>query len=496
MSEHKFRCHFTIVIEQTWKLFLIIIISMLSSIFEIWGDDNSIDEDSISSAVFILVILMAIVLITFIYHLILWSKTYISIEDNAIVISRNTLNRRKNVIGIQNISNINTEQNLFEIIFQTATVKLDTNSLSTANKTDLKIILKKEKAELFKEQIMEIMENQTQDTSGDRVIPKSFKEIKYDNIASTKETFLHGIYSLNLFAIIIFIFSLIVGVETLEKLILNDNNWKNIISILISFVTILIFFISALSNIMNGFIKFYNFKSTRINDKLYLEYGLLKKVNYTIPIDKINAIHIRQSLLARIFQMYCIELVNVGMSDDEGKNSAFLTLYCKKSQVKKQLSQLLPEFLSVMDKNVPRQPFCSWVPRIINLLLIPFVFIVGTIVVQPWLEETPVQIFIGAGTLYFIIVIFAFFYYFTEGLLVKEDYLTIARGCLQKTYTCIKYEKIQSIHLKQNILTRKLGISKGNVSLLANSANLTHRLPYFYSKETEYLKLYCCKEED
>ena len=50
------------------------------------------------------------------WQLIVWSKTYISIYDNTIVIERNTLNRKKDTIGIKNISNVNMERNLFEML--------------------------------------------------------------------------------------------------------------------------------------------------------------------------------------------------------------------------------------------------------------------------------------------------------------------------------------------------------------------------------------------
>ena len=79
-----------------------------------------------------------------------WSKTWISIQDQAIVIDKHTLNGSQNTIGIRNISNINLEQNLFEMLMGTCKVKLDTGSLSTANSTDVTIVLKKAKAEAFK----------------------------------------------------------------------------------------------------------------------------------------------------------------------------------------------------------------------------------------------------------------------------------------------------------------------------------------------------------
>ena len=59
------------------------------------------------------------------------------------MIERNTWNKKKNTIGLKNISNVNTEQNLLEMLLGTCKVKLDTNSMSTSDKTDVKIIFEK-----------------------------------------------------------------------------------------------------------------------------------------------------------------------------------------------------------------------------------------------------------------------------------------------------------------------------------------------------------------
>ena len=72
-----------------------------------------------------------------------WYHTIITVADGMLTIERNTLNRKKNTIAVQNISNINLEQNLFEMVMGTYKLKLDTSSLSTADETDDKILLKK-----------------------------------------------------------------------------------------------------------------------------------------------------------------------------------------------------------------------------------------------------------------------------------------------------------------------------------------------------------------
>ncbi|MFR3391756.1 MAG: PH domain-containing protein [[Clostridium] scindens] len=87
--------------------------------------------------------------------------------------------------------------------------------------------------------------------------------------------------------------------------------------ILASILVMATVFMSALWDIIKGFVKYYDFKVKRIEDRLYIRYGFLKKVNYTIPVDKINALKLTQSLLGRMSHRYMAEIVNVGMGDDE-----------------------------------------------------------------------------------------------------------------------------------------------------------------------------------
>ena len=90
-------------------------------------------------------------------------------------------------------------------------------------------------------------------------------------------------------------------------------------------VTVIIFgFFSSLWDIAKGFIQYYDFKAKRQGNKIYLSYGLFKKVHYTIPVEKINAVKLTQSLQARITGRYMAEVINVGMGDDGTDQKAFL----------------------------------------------------------------------------------------------------------------------------------------------------------------------------
>ena len=158
MEENKrFRNHISIIVEQTGGILIALLIILVPQLLENIRDITDITEAGMQllSGKGMLVNL-GILLVLFVivgWQVLVWARTYISIQENAIVIDRETLNRKKDTIGIRNISNINMEQNLFEMLIGTCKLKLDTNSRSTADSTDVKIVLKKEAALRFKQEI-------------------------------------------------------------------------------------------------------------------------------------------------------------------------------------------------------------------------------------------------------------------------------------------------------------------------------------------------------
>ena len=158
-SKKGFRNHISIVAEQMGSFFYILLIMAVSALAQNVDRLKDASFDFLKEGGVIIGALVCLLVLAFIIgrNLFVWAKTRISIQENAIVIERNTVNRKKHTIGIKNISNINTEQNLFEMLLGTCKVKLDTNSLSTADKTDVKILLKKREAEAFCGQLARIM---------------------------------------------------------------------------------------------------------------------------------------------------------------------------------------------------------------------------------------------------------------------------------------------------------------------------------------------------
>ena len=168
----KFRCHIFSMFEKIGKtvtgLFVILLFNLtdeenieaLKSTIDFIknGTSNLKSEESFWLAMLIigLILLLVVYLVT---AYIGWRKTYISVKDNTIFWEKNVLNKINKSISIGNVSNINLEQNVLQRIFGISTVKLDTNSKSTAESTDFSIILKKNKAVEFKDAINQIIDD-------------------------------------------------------------------------------------------------------------------------------------------------------------------------------------------------------------------------------------------------------------------------------------------------------------------------------------------------
>lgn len=481
----KFRNHISIIVERIGSFFVVLFVMLITEISQSRKEDlEEAGAVVMKSGITWLAAggLAALLLVIILWQLVVWSKTYISIQENTIVIERNTMNQKKNVIGIKNISNINTEQNLFERLMGTCKVKLDTNSLSTADKTDVKIVLKKADAEKFRYEVLKLMQHE------DGLAEEEMKEMEYDFAADLGDIIVHGLFSINLLSVLVLIGCIAGTVEALTTALAQGNGAMDISSMLFRFIAVFVISISALWDIVKGFIKYYDFKVKRQGDKLYLKYGLLKKVNYTIPTDKIQAVRVNQSLLARIAGWYMAEIVNVGMGDDTGEEKSFLVLYCRKGKMKESIQTLLPEFQGVLEEPVERQPAAVWLAWLPGICMLGLFLAAGAIAGKELAPEYTRQMLYGAAGIFVFAAVLLACRYATAGTRLEEHHLVLANGYFKKHVAYIRCSKIQHVQMQQNFIAKWLKIQKGTVYLLASAANKVQGMPYFQELEAEVLK--------
>lgn len=509
----KFRNHISVVIEEVWGAILVLLVyvfaQVLPELAETSADDLSFFADNGLWIVLILAVLMALLIGN---RILVWARTYIHIEDNAIIIEKNTVNKKKNTIGIKNISNINLEQNLFEMLAGTCKVKLDTNSLSTADKTDVKIVLKKADAENFRREIMSRMQgtgretvagagepplwNGTEGYSADGAAEQSAFQEEYDVRADFGDIIQHGLFSINIFSVILLLAGIAATVGAVIQVVQNPGFIKSLLGAAAGILVAASIVVSALWDTVKDFVKYYDFRAKRRGDRLLIRYGLLKKMEYTVPVDKIQALQIHQSLVARICGRYMAEIVNVGMGDEKEERNSFLVLYCTEEKLRQQLELLLPEMAPAVDQKVKRQPGTAWAawafPFTVYVLAVLLAAAAGTVLTDG-MASSGVRLALagiwgGAALLILTVAAGMLLEYRTAGISAGDTILKLRRGYFGTHYIAVKYSNIQYADFSQSFLAKRCGIRKGQIHLLAAAGKSSYDIPYFADGLEENIK--------
>lgn len=485
MENKKIRNHISIVVERIGGIIGAILLCALTSMADeikalLSGDSLLQDRISLILAIIIIAIILG-VLIGF--QLWRWSKTFIYIQDKSIVVEQHTLQKKKNTIGIKNISNVNTEQNLFEILVGTCKIKLDTNSLSTADETDVQIVLKKKEAEVFRNAIMRLMQE-----DNEKVIQEPAEdEFKWDIKAELPELLTHGLYSINILSLLLALSCGFGIVLSVIKTIQNGFANEGILGTMIGFITIFLVLAGSIWDIVKGFVKYLDFKIARREDKIYISYGIMKRVRYTIPVNKISALQFHQTIFARLTNRYMVKIINIGMGDNKEEAESFFLPYHKLPLLQQQLEKLLPEFYDGQEKELELQPAAVWVAW-----LYPFLLYVATILIIDyalWTMFSQYYAYIIIANIFIFIwgMILLVCYYKTTGYYLHEDYLVVANGYFSRTICFLPYANMQYIEWKQNVFAHFIGIYNGKIHLLASTMNNVKIIPYMYEKNIDLI---------
>ena len=490
MEYKRFRNHFSSVIEQLGAAFVLVFFCIIGNADDLLKMIIEISKDNFNKNILYVAAGFAVVFIVMtafiMWRVWIWSKTWIVIGDETISIEKNTLNSSKNTIGLKNISNVNTEQNIFEIIMGTCKVKLDTNSLSTANTTDVKIILKKKQAEELRIYLTKRVNGITNNADTDEALPV-LEDRGYDIKADLKDILFNGLYSINVAIVLIFLGSVLFMIGSIMELVQNNVDNESVGGILTAALGALFMAATTFSGMISGFVKLFGFMSKREDDKIYIKYGLLKRMNYTIPVDKINAVIIHQTFIARICHKYSAEIINVGM-DDENDSTAYFTFYCSKEKMTDVIDKIIPEFSEAVRAQVNGQPKSAWAVKGLMFLWCELFFLIG---LGFAVNFTDMPLFLGViVTLIFtfIQIVCYIMSFITAGRSIQANYLGLRSGMFGTHYVIIKFNKVQYVSLKQNIITKKLGIINGSVKILASLGKTAHTVPYIREEECRLIE--------
>ena len=287
------RNHITYIVERAWTVILVFVLSIIGNeelldLVISFLKREKLDENMQMHLLWFLGVL-ALLLVLVGWYLNRWYRTTLTVRDGTITYRQKTLTRKSNTMSVKQVSNVNVEQNIFEMIFGTCKMRLDTDSLSTANKTDVEMILKKKRAEEVKKCILAMKEGvDIQEAEGDMDVEE------YDILYHFGETMANGLLSITVSQLVAAVVFLVSFVATLG-ITLNDvakGDYDHVFAglglLVMEFFTAYSFVWAILKKILQDF----RFRARRKDDQIYVSCGLWKRKSYMVPVNKINAVKI------------------------------------------------------------------------------------------------------------------------------------------------------------------------------------------------------------
>lgn len=485
------RCHFSSIFEGLWQFWAVIIIALFNQIDTIVEVAREIKTSGIrqiaaEGGIWGLAAVLAVTAAVFIFQFLRWRKTWITLDGNLIIIERNTLNRLHNTIAVENLSAVNVERNLFERIVGTARIKMDTNSMTTADKTDVSLVFREDKAIEFRQAVIRQM-NLVKGTAEEENLQKDMRpETVPEEIEKAGKVFfygagdmaLHCFFSMSIFNFLLVVCGIAASVwyctsEYYEPGVLTENAG--------ALIPVLLVFAGAAWSLIRKYIVYYNFRVYRDGDDLHLRYGLLKLKSYTVPVDKITALKICQPTLSRIFKRYQAKIVTVGVGDEKGELSN-LTMAVPKEELLHQLGVLIPEFMGEsIFEDVCGESRKGVAVRAVKSVKWILMIAAGAVVTGLWTDIQTWMIALCAAVLLGFIILLYGLSHISAGWKKGEQALVLMQGCFQKTWTVCRYDKVQMISLVAHPAARPMGIKRGTVHML----QMVAEIPYMKDEQAE-----------
>lgn len=459
----KMRCHFSMFITRTLKAMWAVLAAIAAFIIQS-GLSGELMTEINSRQSLLLLGMSAVFLGSLGFNFFRWRKTFITIDEENLIVDRRTINANKTAVKLSTISSVNLRRGVLEKIFGTCRLQLDIDSSATADKTDFDLVFKKEQAIHIRDQIVASAEVEQAAKQGSyiAVMPqREPRELLYS--FSFSEVMRHCLLGLSVGSII----GAAVGFGIwFWSSGLGDGN--------ISWLPIIIVVFPAVYQFIRPFFLYQNFRLEKSGNYLHVSYGLIASQHFALPLDKTNAMIINRPALARMFNLCSGEIINIGMGDARDNQAPLFCLLLSPKRVYEIIIAIAPQYAAALPEGdsspLQRSPKPALWPVLLRWLLWAIILATAAII---WGK-------IAIAIIVLLAMLFAgYLSWRTKELALLEDKISISTGVFAKRNITADYGKLQRLIRKSGPVSNRLGLAQGQVSILASSIHQNNLIGYF-----------------
>lgn len=410
------RCHFTAIFENVlkffWQLWPAFILPVLTT------------GRFVNQAWIILLAVVACFLAALFIQFLAWRQTWLSAESGQLLIKSGLFWKKHQAIPFDKINTVDLSRNVFQRIVGTCRLKIDTGAVTGGPKrgAEVNLVFSLDKAIAIRSHVLALAAGVDSLQDDYVAVPEQKPPVIAASVpgaapragdsaavgyiraeaaarpatkpglaqpraeirARPVDFFLYGITQNKLLGGIVVIFSFLtfagelIGEQAeaaagsfLEELFQRVSGW-NVFSIVLTAAVSLVLFYAAASliSILYALIRFHNFRASRAEDNIHIEYGLLTVKSYTIPVKNIHAVIVGQNLLRQWLGQCSVEIVSIGYGDEKNEVALLLPLI-RLTAFETAIGKLLPEYEGQLELTpAPRAAFWRYqlLPQVLLLL--------------------------------------------------------------------------------------------------------------------------------
>ncbi len=487
------RCHPLHILEQVFYIALTMGLSMVVS----FGGMELESADEVKSFVFFCVIgavgLLAI--ITFFVWL-TWLNTWISAEDNTLIVESGILVKRRMTIPFSKINTIDMGRNLFQRLVGTCRLKINTGAIdvSAAQKAEMNLVFSLDDAEEFRSYILTRAAQDESELrqSGATNIIDTAKEPHWVAKAKFSDFMLYGLTSASVTKLLgwLVVAGCFIGEISTAVLVTMGEAampyaealWQSIsgsglimLALSLLLIVLVVFLVSNAISVAFAAIRFHGFRVAREGDNVVVRYGLFTQKNYTVQAENVHAVVIRQNLFQQIIGRCSVEMVSIGYGNEE-KETNLLFPIIQTKKISWLLNALLPEYtLSDISHSPGKRSlgFLIFRPLVVNALLLG-----AALFGCSFIMESMVLFYIAAAIILVMTLVRGIMRYRGNAIGCDGKVMGVRSGGLHCTTHLIRVDAVQSVSATTGIFQRLRNVASYHVDFhapaLKNIASVSH----------------------
>ncbi len=368
------RCHPLYIVEQVARIAGALVVYALLMGVNVFAEIGSDFTEVLTRVGVMAVIAVAVLAVAALFTWIGWRNKWISAEDNTLIYESGVLVKKRVTIPFSKINTIDMGRNIFQRIFGTCRLKVNTGALGSTdeNASQMNIVFSLKDAEEFRSYILgrAAQDEQELRQEGATAIQES-AEPRWAAKARFSDFIMYGFSSTSVWKILCT--ALVIGAffGELSGVILESaldfitpyaqSFWHTIsasgiimliIYIIISYIIISLFY--SFCSVCYSAIRYYGFRVAREGDNVVVRYGLFTQKNYTVQAENVHAVIVSQNLLQQMMKCCSVQMVSIGYGNEENETNLLFPII-RSSKLQWLLDNLLPEYSLSVEVHKPEK---------------------------------------------------------------------------------------------------------------------------------------------